>query len=72
MCRGVSKDVLINGHLVRENKIKYSKTSLIQTNLEQILVQISESLNYRSDGASMFREVMKWIMCVFLGNTTLF
>jgi hypothetical protein len=52
--------------------LKYSKTSLIQTNRERTLVQISESPNYRSATENMFREVIKWTSCVCLGNTTLF
>jgi hypothetical protein len=38
---------------------KYSKTSLIRTNWERTLVQISESPNYRSAAGNMFREVIK-------------
>jgi hypothetical protein len=43
----------------------YSKTSLIQTNWEKTLVQISESPNYRSDTENMFREVMMDFTCLF-------
>jgi hypothetical protein len=38
---------------------KYSKFSLIQTNWEQTLIQISENPNYRSVTENMFREVTK-------------
>jgi hypothetical protein len=51
---------------------KYSKTSLIRTNWERTLVQISESPNYRSATENMLREVIKWTSLFFLGNTTLF
>jgi hypothetical protein len=44
---------------------QYSKISLIRTNWEQPLVQIIEEL------LKIFREVVKWPSCVFLGNTTL-
>jgi hypothetical protein len=47
-------------------------TSLIRTNWERTLVQISESPNYRSATENMFREVIKWTSRVFLGNKTLF
>jgi hypothetical protein len=49
-----------------------SKTSLIQTNWEGTLVEISESLNYRSATENMFREVLKRTSHVFLSNRTLF
>jgi hypothetical protein len=48
----------------------YSKTSLIWTNWEQTLVQISESLNYRSATENMFREFIKWTSHVLLSNIT--
>jgi hypothetical protein len=48
------------------------KTTLIRTNWERTLVQISESPNYTSATENMFREVIKWTSRVFLGNTTLF
>jgi hypothetical protein len=50
----------------------YSKTSLIRTNWERTLVQISESPNYGSATEHMFRELIKWTSRVLLGNTTLF
>jgi hypothetical protein len=50
----------------------YSNTSLIETNWERTLVQISVSLNYRSANENMFMEVIKWISRVSLGNTILF
>jgi hypothetical protein len=46
-----------------------SKTSLIRTNWERTLFQISESPNYKSATENMFREVIKWTSRVFLGNT---
>jgi hypothetical protein len=51
---------------------QYSKTSLIWTNWKQILVQISESLNYRSATENMLRELIKWTPRFFPGSTTLF
>jgi hypothetical protein len=51
---------------------QYSKTSLIQTNWEQTLVQINENLNDRSTTENMFREVIKYTLRVFLCNTTLY
>jgi hypothetical protein len=66
----------INSKITRPGKIhekkNYSKASLIRINLERTLVQISESLNYRSATENIFREVIKWTLRVFLGNTTLF
>jgi hypothetical protein len=50
----------------------YSKTSIIQTNWEQTLVQINEGPNYRRATESQFREVMKWILYALSGNVTLF
>jgi hypothetical protein len=41
-------------------RFKYSKISLIRTNWERTLVQISESSNYTSATENMFREVIKW------------
>jgi hypothetical protein len=57
-----------NGH---EKRI-YSKTSLIRTNWDLTLFQISECPNYRSAIENMFREVIKWTSGVLLGNRTLF
>jgi hypothetical protein len=48
---------------------QYSKTSLIRSNLERILVQISESPHNRNTTKNMFREVIKWTSRVFLRNT---
>jgi hypothetical protein len=46
--------------------MKYIKTSLIRTNLELTLVEISESPNYRSATENMFREAIKWACkCLF-------
>jgi hypothetical protein len=43
----------------------YSKTSLIQTNLERTLVQIGKSLNHGSPTESVFREVIRWnVICL--------
>jgi hypothetical protein len=42
-----------------------NKTSLIQTNWEQTLVQITESLNYRSVTENMFKEVIRDFTCLF-------
>jgi hypothetical protein len=53
-------------------KFKYSNTSLIRTNWERTLVQISQGPNYRSATENMFTEVIKWTSRVILGNTTLF
>jgi N-dimethylarginine dimethylaminohydrolase len=50
---------------------QHSKLSLIQTNWEQNLVQISESPNYISVIENMFKEVIKFTSLVSLGNTTL-
>jgi hypothetical protein len=47
---------------------KYSKTSLIRTNWERILVQISESPNYRTATENKFKEVIKSAWRVLLGN----
>jgi hypothetical protein len=41
-------------------RIKYSKISLIWTNWERTLVQISESSHYTSATENMFRKVIKW------------
>jgi hypothetical protein len=38
----------------------YSKTSLIQANLEWTPFQITESPNYRSATENMFKDVVKW------------
>jgi hypothetical protein len=43
----------------------YSKTSLIPTNWERTLVQISESPNYGNATENMFREVIKWTSRLF-------
>jgi hypothetical protein len=48
-----------------EQIVIYSKKSVIRTNLEQTLVQISESPNYRSATENMFREVIKLTSPVF-------
>jgi hypothetical protein len=61
---GYNEQIIVN--------LIYSKTSLIRTHWERTLVQISESLNYRSATENMFREVIKWTSRVFLDNATLF
>jgi hypothetical protein len=49
----------------RRTPKKYSKTSLIRTNWEWDLIQISESTNYISDTEKMFMEVITWTSRVF-------
>jgi hypothetical protein len=46
----------------------YSRTSLIRTNWERTLIQISESPDYRSATKNVFREVIKWTSGILLGN----
>jgi hypothetical protein len=59
--------------------LKYSETSVILTNWDRTLFQISESPNFGNTSvyvlckyACMFMEVMKWTTGLSLGNTTLF
>jgi hypothetical protein len=53
---------------MHEVNTKYSKTSLIRTNCERTLVQISESPNSRGVTENMSKEVIKWISRLLLEN----
>jgi hypothetical protein len=67
--------------IIKTTEIKWQKslclfrfllTSLIRTNWERTLVQISESPNYKSTTENMFKEVINRTSRLFLGNATLF
>jgi hypothetical protein len=58
--------------LTQNARFKYSRTSIIRTNLEQTHAQISESPNYRSDTEKYVQGSYKMEFTCLLGNTTLF